>query len=199
MKTFYLLVLCILLGNTTAQAAPLNFEGTWPNTEAWADRDDRKPIWVVDRNRLDNGPATNSASHAYGLRWDDTNYEPSMPTIISARWAFVYHTGYWGETDNVVRTLLTKGRWGLLGRTSDHYAALGIWGDAAFDFNTARITKKLLANGRFAYINAMMWFDALPDHAEDPLDIPLATPIRGAVWLLGGGLLAMVGIRKKNQ
>ena len=43
-----------------------------------------------------------------------------------------------------------------------------------------------------------MYFSFLPDYADDQLDIPFA-PIPGAVWLLGSGLLGLIGIRRRSR
>ena len=206
------LILCVLIVGTAAHASSsYNFNGTWVDVEAWVGTGAQETILVVDWNRLDNGAATVSESHAFGFRWDGTAYESDMLTAFNDAGilavttgyggAFIYNIGYVDVEDNEVHLHIEEGSWNLAS-TSNPNARWGTWGDSEWDFNTAGITGELLADGQYEGINAIMWFGTLPAYADDQLNIPLASapvPIPGAVWLLGSGLVGLVGMRRRMK
>ena len=202
-----LVMICLLMIATAARATPYNFEGTWVEVDAWAGSGSNESILVVDWNRLDNGEATITESHAFGYRWDGDQYESDMLAAFNDAGiltvttgyggAFVYNIGY--DDGEEVHLHVEEGSWNLAS-TSDPYARWGTWGDSEWDFNTAGITEELLADGQYEGLNAIMWFASLPDYADDQLDIPFTSapvPIPGAVWLLGSGLLGLAGWRRR--
>ncbi|OPX40888.1 MAG: hypothetical protein B1H13_05055 [Desulfobacteraceae bacterium 4484_190.3] len=204
-------VLLLLMIGTAAHASPYNFKGTWVDVEAWTGTGENETILVVDWNRLDNGPETVSESHAFGYRWDGTAYESDMLSAFNDAGILEVTTAYGGafvvniKYDDVengeYHQHIEEGSWNLAS-TSNPYAYWGGWGDSntEWDFNKAGITEELLADGQYEGINAIMWFGSLPDYADDQLDIPFATvPIPGAVWLLGSGLLGLIGIRHRSR
>ena len=204
-------VLLLLMIGTAAHASPYNFKGTWVDVEAWTGTGENETILVVDWNRLDNGPETVSESHAFGYRWDGTAYESDMLSAFNDAGilevttayggAFVVNIKYNDVEDGEYHQHVEEGSWNLAS-TSNPYAYWGGWGDpnTEWDFNKAGITEELLADGQYEGINAIMWFGSLPDYADDQLDIPFATvPIPGAVWLLGSGLLGLIGIRHRSR
>ena len=209
-KICSVLFLLLMIG-TAAYASPYNFKGTWIDVEAWVGTGENETILVVDWNRLDNGPDTVSESHAFGYRWDGTAYESDMLNAFNEAGILEVTTGYGGDfvqnikyndvEDGEYHQHIEEGSWNLAS-TSDPYAYWGGWGDpnTGWDFNTGGITQELLADGQYEGINAIMWFGSLPDYADDQLDIPFATvPIPGAVWLLGSGLMGLLGIRRKQH
>jgi len=202
-------VLLLLMIGTAAHASPYNFKGTWVDVEAWTGTGSNETILVVDWNRLDNGLETVSESHAFGYRWDGTAYESDMLSAFNDAGilevttayggAFVVNIKYDDVEDGEYHQHIEEGSWNLAS-TSNPDANWGTWGDSEWDFNTAGITAELLADGQYEGINAIMWFGSLPNYADDQLDIPFATvPIPGAVWLLGSGLLGLIGIRRTQK
>jgi len=205
----FLIVLCFLMVGTVAQASSYNFKGTWVDVEAWGGTGAQETILVVDWNRLDNGEATVSESHAFGFRWNGTAYESDMLTAFNNAGILAITTGYGGDfvynisyddvEDNEFHMHIEEGSWNLAS-TSNPNARWGTWGDSEWDFNMGGITSELLADGQYEGINAIMWFGTPPSYADDQLNIPFASapvPIPGAVWLLGSGLLGLVGMRRR--
>lgn len=202
--------LSVVALSSAAHASTYNFNGTWVDIEAWAGSGANETVLVVDWNKLDNGAATVSASHAFGFRWDGTAYESDMLAAFNDAGiltvttgyggAFVYNIGYWDEADNEVHMHVEEGSWNLAS-TSNPNATWGTWGNSEWDFNTAGIDQELLIDGQYEGINAIMWFGTLPSYADTQLDLPLASapvPVPGTVWLLGSGLLGLAGLRRKR-
>lgn len=214
-----ILAAIFILGTVVgANASAYNFNGFWVDVEAWAGTGANETILVVDWNKLDqgaNGVDIQSESHAFGFRWDGTAYESDMLTafndsgilVVDTGYggAFVNNIGYWDEEDNEVHMHIEEGSWALASTDNPN----AYWGGldwmgwtgppTEWDFNTAGIDAELLVDGQYEGINAIMWFDPLPAYADDQLDIPSAVPVPAAVWLLGSGLLGLIGIRRKNS
>jgi len=97
MKTArFLVFIGLLMIGTAAHASPYNFNGTWVDVEAWTGTGVNETILVVDWNRLDNGPATVSESHAFGYRWDGTAYESDMLSAFNDAGILEVTTAYGG-------------------------------------------------------------------------------------------------------
>ncbi len=223
-----LLVFAVLLLSTSVYASPYNFNGTWVDVEAWAGTGENETILVVDWNMIDqetgwnkfkldaNGTGILSQSHAFGYRWDGTVYESDMLTAFNDAGiltvttgyggAFIMNIGYLDAEDNEVHLHIEEGSWNLAS-TSDPEAYWGGldwagWSGAPseWDFNTAGANEELLVDGQYEGINAIMYFDSLPAYADNQLDIPFASvPIPGAVWLIGSGFMAMIGIKRNKR
>jgi hypothetical protein len=208
LRNAFLVISCLFMILTAAQADIYDFNGYLIDVEAWTGTGANETILVVDWNRLDNGEATVSESHAFGYRWDGTAYESDMldafynagilAVSTGYEGAFVYNIAYEDADDGEVHMHIEEGSWNLAS-TSDPYAYWGTWGDSEWDFNTGGITSELLADGQFEGINAIMFYGTLPDYADDQLDVPFApVPVPAAVWLMGSGLLALVGFRRRS-
>jgi hypothetical protein len=94
-----------------------------------------------------------------------------------------------------------EGSWNIAS-TDDPYAQWGPWdGNGMGDWfaNEAGYDAELLADGQLEGINAIGWFSG--DPTAYPLDVPFASavPVPAAVWLLGSGLLGLIGIRRRNS
>ncbi|WP_211248532.1 VPLPA-CTERM sorting domain-containing protein [Desulfobulbus elongatus] len=197
----------LLAISSTAQAAAYNFNGTWIEVEGWAGTGENETILVVDWNRLDNGEATVSESHAFGFRWDGTAHVSDMLTALNEAGiltatgtSFLYNIGYNDTRDGEYHLHIEEGSWNLAS-TSDPYANWGTWGNSEWDFNSAGMTEELLADGQYEGINAIMWFGSLPEYADDQLNIPFAAapvPVPAAAWLLGTGIVGLLGIRRRQ-
>lgn len=205
-----MLVLIFLLFTSTVHAAAYNFNGTWVDVEAWAGTGENETILVVDWNCLDTGESTISESHAFGYRWDGTAYELDMLlafddagilTVTQGSFAegWLDNIGYDGDEDGEDHLHIENGSWNLAS-TSDPDAVWGTYGDSEWDMNAGLMNTELLVDGQYEGINAIMFYSSMPDYANDQLDIPFAAPVPvpGALWLLGSGLLSLIGIRRKN-
>jgi len=209
-----IIAVIFILGTVAgAHADYYDFNGFGVDVEDWVGSGANETILVVDWNKLDqeaNGQDIVSESHAFGFRWDDEAYESDMLTAFNDAGILVVETGYggafvnnisyWDAEDNEVHSHIESGSWNLAS-TSDPSAEWGTWGDSEWDFNTAGITEELLADGQFEGINAIMFYGTLPAYADNQLDIPTvsAVPAPAAVWLLGSGLLGLIGIRRRNS
>ncbi|WDN89830.1 hypothetical protein BuS5_02798 [Desulfosarcina sp. BuS5] len=200
-------IFCLLMIGTAAHAATYDFNGTLVDVETWMGTGSNETILVVDWNRLDNGVDTVSESHAFGYRWDGAKYESEMLDDFHNAGILAVSTGYGGGfvmniayddvDDNEVHMHIEEGSWNLAS-TSDSNARWGTWGDSEWDFNSGGTDVELLVDGQYEGINAIMYFGSLPDYADDQLDIP-AVPVPAAVWLLGSGILGLVGIRRRSR
>lgn len=214
-----LAALALTLVATGAHAAAYDFNGTMVDVEAWTGTGANETILVVDWNKLDqeaNGVDIQSESHAFGYRWNGVAYESEMLTALHDEGILAVDTGYGGAfinniafddtDDGEVHMHIESGSWSLAS-TSDPNAYWGglSWAGwtgppSEWDFNTAGINEELLVDGQFEGINAIMYFSTLPDYADDQLNIPTASsvPVPAAAWLLGSGLLGLVGIRRRK-
>lgn len=208
----FLIMLCFLVVTTTAHGSSCNFKGTWVEVEAWVGTGVQEAILVVDWNRLDHGSATVSESHAFGFRWDGTAYELDMLLALDQAGILTVSQGSWapGWLDNIgfndvedgeVHLHIEEGSWNLAS-TSNPFARWGTYGDSEWDMNQNLMNTELLVDGRYEGINAIMFYGELPAYADNQLNIPFAAapvPIPGALWLLGSGLLGLMGIRRRMQ
>lgn len=208
--TFFF-ILCTITG---AHAAPYYFTGAsgnsaWIEVDAWAGSGENESILVVDWN-VYSGPYE-TESHAFGFRWDGTAYESDMLNALNDAGVFTVTSGYGGAflydivyddgVDNHTHAD-EEGSWNLAS-TDDPYAQWGSWGEGNglgdwFD-NEAGYNQELLADGQLEGINAIGWFSGDPNAYY--LDVPFAqaVPVPAAVWLLGSGLLGLIGIHRKNS
>ena len=179
---------------TTVDAALYDFNGFTVDVEAWAGTGANETILVVDWNKLDqeaNGVEIESESHAFGYRWDELAYESDMLAafndagilaVDAGSGAFVNNIAYDDIDDREVHMHIESGSWNLAS-TSNPYARWGSWGDSEWDFNTAGMTQEILVDGQFEGINAVMYFDTLPNYANDQLNIPVPEPATiGLAW-----------------
>ena len=201
---------CMAVTGTTAYASAYNFNGTWIDVEAWAGSGANETILVVDWN-IYSGPYE-TESHAFGFRWDDTAYESDMLDALNDAGIFTVTSGYGGAflydivyndgVDNHTHAD-EEGSWNLAstddpyaewGAMSEDWTTLGDW-----DANLAGYNEELLADGQIEGINAITWFSGDPNAYF--LDVPFAqaVPIPAAVWLLGSGLLSLVGIKRRVE
>ncbi len=208
----FIVVACILALGTTAHAALYNFEGAsgnsaWIEVDAWAGSGANESILVVDWN-VYSGPYQ-TESHAFGFRWDGTAYVSDMLDALHNAGVFTVSSGYGGAflldivyNDGVdLHTHADEeGSWNLAS-TDDPYAQWGTWGDGngLGDWypNAAGYNVELLADGQLEGINAIAWFGGDPNAYY--LDVPLAAPVPvpAAVWLLGSGLIGLMGLRRR--
>jgi len=211
----------LLALSATAQAETYDFNGTLIDVEAWTGTGANETILVVDWNKMDqeeNGKDIVSESHAFGYRWDGTAYESDMLSAFndagilavdaSSSWSFVYNIGYVDVDDNEIHMHVESGSW-LLASTDDPTSYwggidwLGWTGDPTeWDFNTAGMDAELLVDGQYEGINAISYYGTLPSYANDQLDIPFAAspvPVPTAAWLLGSGLMGLIGIRRQRS
>ncbi|MBI9092617.1 MAG: PEP-CTERM sorting domain-containing protein [Desulfobacterium sp.] len=201
-----LMVFCLVMISSVAQAAPYDFKGTMVDVDAWTGSGTNETILVIDWNRLDYGDATLHESHAFGYRWDGVKTEQNMLQDFHDAGIFAMTTGYGGgflmnlayyDGTDEVHMHVEEGSWNLAS-TSNPNARWGTWGDSEWDFNKGGTNAEMIADGQFEGINAVMYYGVLPSYADDQLDIPFATPVPAAIWLLGFGLLGLVGLRRKN-
>ena len=213
MRKFFLLSLAILLVGASAHAAPYYFTGAsgdsaWIEVDAWAGSGENESILIVDWN-IYSGPYE-TESHAFGFRWDGTAYESDMLDALNDAGVFTVSSSYGGAfLDDIVYNdgvdththADETGSWNLAstddpyaqwGAMSSDWTTLGDW-----DANRAGFNAELLADGQLEGINAIGWFSGDPNAYF--LDVPFAepVPVPAAVWLLGSGLLGLIGIRRK--
>jgi len=206
----FLIILCFLIAGTSAQASSYNFKGTWVDVEAWVGTGAQETILVVDWNRPDHQEATVSESHAFGYRWDGKAYELDMllaldqARILTVTQGFrapgwLNNIGYNDVEGGEYHLHIEEGSWNLAS-TSNPYAKWGTYFDSEWHMNTGLMDTELLVDGKYEGINAIMFYGELPAYANGQLNIPFASapvPIPGAVWLLGSGLLGLVGMRRR--
>ncbi len=211
MMGVFLVITCVFLMGASAHAAAYDFNGTLIDVDAWAGTGENETILVVDWNCLDTGESTISESHAFGYRWDGTAYELDMLlafdeagilTVTQGSFGegWLDNIGYYGDEDGESHFHVESGSWNLAS-TSDPDAVWGTYGDSEWDMNTGLMNTELLVDGQFEGINAIIFYGSLPDYADDQLTIPFAepVPVPAAVWLLGSGLLGLVGMRRKSR
>ncbi|MBN1906186.1 MAG: VPLPA-CTERM sorting domain-containing protein [Deltaproteobacteria bacterium] len=209
------LVICFLLIGTMVQASPYYFTGAsgnsaWIEVDAWTGSGENETILVVDWN-IYSGPYQ-TESHAFGFRWNGTAYESDMLDALNDAGVFTLSSGYGGAfiydivyndgVDNHTHAD-EEGSWNL-GSTNDPFA---LWGAMSDDWitlgdwyaNRAGYNEELLADGQLEGINAITWFNGDPNAYF--LDVPFAAPvpIPGALWLLGSGIIGLIGLRKRSK
>lgn len=194
----------VLIATTVAMAAPYSFNGVLVEVDAWAGTGSNESILVVDWNRLDNGPSTITESHAFGYRWNGTQYVSDMLAAFDTAGIFDVTTGYGGAfLVNIVYNDGTEGHqhieagsWNLAS-TTDPYANWGSFGNSDWDFNQGGMTQEVLADGQFEGINAILYFGSLPSYADDELNIPIVPEPATAYLLLAS--MTLFGCRRALQ
>ena len=214
-KVISLLAAALFTMTGLSSAAPYYFTGAsgdsaWIEVDAWAGSGANESILVVDWN-VYSGPYQ-TESHAFGFRWDGTAYVSDMLDALHDDGVFTVSSGYGGAFLNDIvyndgvdtHTHADQiGSWNLAS-TDDPYAQWGAMsGDwttlGDWDANQAGYNEELLADGQLEGINAIDWFGGNPNAYF--LDVPFAAPVPvpAAVWLLGSGLLGLVGIRRRRN
>ena len=188
-----------------AMAEEYDFNGYTVDVEAWTGAGANEAILVVDWNKLDNGEATVSESHAFGYRWDGEQYQSDMlaafntagilavTTNTYGTQAFLKNVGYLDVDDNETHLHIEDGSWNV-GVSTDPTLRWGTWGDSEWDFNGGGVNETLLADAQFVGANAILFFSEMPSYANDQLSVP--TPEPASLSVLGLGALAMLRRRK---
>lgn len=214
-KMIVLLATVLLTMTGLSSATPYNFESASGESalievDAWTGSGAYESILVVDWN-VYSGPYQ-TESHAFGFRWDGDAYVSDMLNAFNDAGVFTVTSGYGGAflmdiiyNDGVDSHTHAdqEGSWNLAstddpfaqwGPMSQDWATLGEW-----DANLAGYDAELLADGQLEGINAIDWFGGDPNAYF--LDVPFAAPVPvpAAAWLLGSGLIGLVGIRKRKK
>lgn len=192
----FLLAVVLLAFTGLAQAAPYDFNGAWVEVDYWTGTGSNEALIVIDWNNT-NGPYV-TETHAWGYKWDGTTTIGNALSALDAAGALTVTTGYGGAFlndayyDEVVQGI----------GTDNHSSAgyTGWWAIAeCFDginwLSNMGIGGNLTDGKYFGHnMDSGAWTTATLD---TPFTAPV--PIPGAVWLLGSGLLALLGVRRKRS
>jgi len=194
MKKIGRILLAALLVSLMASGAQAYiFQGGDVVVDYWAGSGANETLVVIDWNNT-NGPYV-SESHAFGYNWDGTATVQDALDAIDSTGAlevigsgFINYLNYNDGTDNhSMQSPTDYNGWLWLGSTMDF--------GTTWTANGAGTTSTYLGDGSIQGINSdgTNWTSAT-------LTIPEAAPVPvpAAVWLLGTGLIGLIGIRRRK-
>jgi hypothetical protein len=195
-KTLFVMTF-LLTAVAGAQAAPYYFNDDWVEVDYWAGTGANEAIIVIDWNNT-NGPY-DTESHAWGFKWDGTKKIVDALTALDSAGALNIATGYGGAfLNDAYYNEATQGI-GTDNHTSAGYT--GWWAIAeCFDgINWALsggIGGNLTNDKYFGHnVDSGAWTVAT-------LDTPFTSapvPVPAAFWLLGSGIIGLVGLRRRSN
>ncbi len=185
-----LLMVSVLTLAGGARAAPYLFGANgWVEVDYWTGTGANETILVIDWNQT-NGPYVSEA-HAWGYRWDGSEYLSDALAAVDAAGALDVTTGYGGgflsdatyaDADGDSHTSAGYTGWWWLGQTTN--------GGATWTGNAVGIDQEPLADGKIEGMNmdAGAW-------TSDTLTVPVPEP--ATLGLLAVGAAAVLRRRRR--